>query len=471
MDRLGVGKIIAKMLEAAKRLTNAIRDKAGPEIAETHHTFPQAIRDSLGRLQHEDERRAPGIGKIVPDAPTHHSAGAGHPESDAGVRRSVHGPDPTAEDGFLDLPIEEQIRRLEKAHGIRTDADRALEISLFMEDKFRDIALISRQTRPETIFDGPKGWASWLDARLFARKHLDREISMDLIQEIHRRLQIRHNPELAGKMQAGWKLGIGRLPRPLSRHELAAIEENPLLTHIPGPFRTEPHGVVFQPKVEGRPGARDVRRLDAPLTDEEIAAIKNDPLMAYHPPGWFDGQYGLIQFSIDHGMIIYPHFGSVDGMREFHESLCDSYNSARRQPGFDPYQRAAEFQKRFVSAHVWPGEFHGRHSRVLMNFILEQAGKPPSAVAEFDNDLFTSSAEWGYDVAAGGDRYLRWQDKLEQSGGNIDPVDLFDLRPMMQRYQQMGGELSPFTPGETHDIVKYERLHAQLRPGADPQHP
>lgn len=214
------------------------------------------------------------------------------------------------------------------------------------------------------------------------------------------------------------------------------------------------------------PGAREVRRPDTPLTDEELAAIRNNPLTAYHPPGWFDGQHGLIRLRIDHGMIIYPHFGSVDGTRKFHESLCDRYNNARRQPGYDPYQLAAESQKRFVSAHVRPGDFHGRHSRTLMNFILEQEGRPPSAVAEFDHDMYTSSSQWAREVEAGSDRYGRWQDKLVQAGSDIDPLGLFDdPRPMTQQYQQMGGEPSPFTPGELHDGDKYERLHTQLHSG------
>lgn len=100
-----------------------------------------------------------------------------------------------------------------------------------------------------------------------------------------------------------------------------------------------------------------------------------------------------------------------------------------------------------------------------MNFGLEQAGKPPSAVAEFDHDMLTSSPRWADEVKAGSDRYGQWQSKLEQSGRDIDPVDLFDLGPMMQRYQQTGGESSPFIPGELHDGDKYERLHAQLRSG------
>lgn len=78
-----------------------------------------------------------------------------------------------------------------------------------MEDKFRDIALVSRQPRPETVFDGPEGWASWLDARLFARRNLDREMSVDLMGEIHRRLRIRHDPEHAGQMVGARKWGWG----------------------------------------------------------------------------------------------------------------------------------------------------------------------------------------------------------------------------------------------------------------------
>ncbi|WP_236567531.1 hypothetical protein [Nocardia sp. CY41] len=362
------------------------------------------------------------------------------------------------------MPIEEQIRRLEAAHGIRTDAERALEMSLFMEDKFRDIAYISRQPRPETIFDGPEGWASWLDARLFARRNLDREMSVDLMAETHRRLQIRHSPEFAGQMGVVGKWGIAVLSRPLSRSELAAVEENPLLTHVPGPFRTEPHGVVFQPKVEGRPGAHVVRWLDAPPTEQELTAIRDDPLRAYHPPEGLVVDVGRLK-PPEHGMIVYPNFGGVDGTREFYEQLSDWYNNARRQPGYNPYQVTTEFQKQAISAHAWQGDFHGRHSRVLMNFGLEQAGKPPSAVAEFDHDMLTSSSQWAAEVEAGSDRYGHWQHKLEQSGADTDPVDLFDLEPMRQRYQQMGGEPSPFTPGELHDVDKYERLHTQLRSG------
>ena len=457
MTRLGGGETIAKMLQATKRLVDTLVGRGAPRISEMHREFPHELRGGLERLTQKESRIASEFDRGGPAAGMDRDTAVERPKSGAGMWGRAHGSDPTAEDGFLDSPIEEQIRRLEQAHGIRTDAERALELSLFMEDKFRDIALISRQTRPETIFDGAGGWASWLDARLFARQNLDREMSVDLLQEIHRRLRIRHDPENAGRMQGARRSGFGLLSRPLSLSERAAIEENPLLTHVPGPFRTEPHGVVFQPEVEGRLGAREARWPDAPLPAEELAAIKDDPLRTYLGPDV------PLRGTTEHGAIIYPNFGSVDGTREFHESLCDWYNNASRQPGYNLYQCVAEFQKRLISAHSWEGPFHGRHSRVAMNFLLEQAGKPPSAVAEFDHDLFTASSRWADEVEAGSDRYGRWQHKLEQSGGDVDPVDLSDLRPMMQRYQQMSGEPSPFIPGEWHDADKYERLHAQLR--------
>ncbi|WP_328400905.1 hypothetical protein [Nocardia sp. NBC_00403] len=452
---MGDSAIIAKMVQAAERIADTLVYKASIRISETHHEFPHEIRNTLGRIRHEGEHIASEIHKIKigPAAHTDRDAATEHPESGASMRGPVHGPDPTAEDGFLDLPIEEQIRRLEEAHGIHTDAERALEISLFMEDKFRDIAYISGQARPETVFDGPEGWASWLDARLFARRNLDREMSVDLMQKIHYRLIIRSNPVRAGQLGPGGK-GVGKLRQTLSRNEQTAIEANPLLTHVPGPFRSEPYGVVLYPEVEGQPG-RAARWLTEPPRDEELAAIRDDPFLSYMRPGWVDPN--------NQGIIIYPNFGSVDNSHAFHESLCDWYNDATRRPGFNPYQSAASFQRQFISAHAWIGDSHGRHSRILMNHLLERAGKPPAAVAEFDNDMLTPPSQWADAVEAGSGRYEHWQDKIERSGGDIEPVDLFDLGPMQQLYQQMGGEPSPFTPGEKHDVAKYSELHRQLR--------
>ncbi|WP_416564548.1 hypothetical protein [Nocardia testacea] len=442
------------MLEVVKRLSRALVDGACPRIRD----YPNAVRGGVGRI----ERSSDPSGRLDPAAYTERRTAGERSGAGTGSRGPVHGTDPTAADGFLELPIEVQIRRLEHAHGIRTDAQRALEVSLFMEDKFRDIAFISRQGRPETIFDGPEGWASWLDARLFARRNLHREMSVDFLREIHHRLRIRHDPENAGRMQGARRSGFGVLSRPLSRSARAAIEENPLITYAPGPFRTEPYGVVLYPGLEGRLGVREMRRLDAPPTPEELAAFREDPLQAYIGPDLV-----FRAGAAEGGVIIYPNFGSVEGTRVFHQSLCDDYHAARKQAGYQPYQAAAHFQRQLVSGHSWEGPGHGRHSRVALNFLLEQAGKPPSAIADFNDDLFVSSSQWAEKVEEGSSRYQRWQNKLEQAGGDMDPVDLFDdLRAMMRQYQEIDGEAAPFEPGKWHDSSKYEQLHRQLRSGS-----
>ncbi|NUP27726.1 MAG: hypothetical protein HOQ44_13720 [Nocardia sp.] len=202
-------------------------------------------------------------------------------------------------------------------------------------------------------------------------------------------------------------------------------------------------------------------QLDRPLAADELAAIADDPLRAYVEPD--RSLRGTSNSLAEGGIIIYPNFGSVDGARAFHEDLCDTYNNARARPDFDPIRSAAEFQRDLISGHSWEGPFHGRQSRVAMNFLLEQSGKPPSAVADFDRDLFTSRAQWVDDVEAGSDRYQRWAQKLDRSGPDIDPVELTDLTAMKDRYEQSGGEPSPFTPGEWHDKAKFERMHTELR--------
>ncbi|MCX0269831.1 hypothetical protein NLM24_03735 [Nocardia zapadnayensis] len=466
MTGSGGGESVAKMLQVAKKIAAALERGVAPIIYKTHRFYPETLREGADQFERINKQFAPELDNSAP-ARSRDREAAAVPPSGARARRTDRLPDPTADENFLDLPIEVQIRRLEEAHGIRTDAQRALELSLFMEDKFRDIALISRQTRPETIFDGPEGWASWLDARLFARRNLDREMSVDLLEEIHWRLRIRHDPpENAGRMQGARRSGFGTLGRPLTRSELAAVEENPLLTHVPGPFRVEPHGIVFRPMVEGRLGARDVQWLEAPPTKAELAAIQDDPLRAYVAPN-FSIRGGTTNTLAEHGVIVYPNFGSVEATRDFHQSLCDEYNAARSQVGYQPYQAAAHFQRQLISGHSWEGPGHGRQSRVALNFLLEQAGKPPSAIADFNDDLFVSSSQWAEKVEEGSNRYQRWQDKLEQAGGEMDPVDLFDdLRPMMQAYRNMGGESSPFEPGHWHDSDKYEQLHGQLRSGS-----
>ncbi|WP_040838027.1 hypothetical protein [Nocardia brevicatena] len=303
---------------------------------------------------------------------------------------------------------------------LRTDAQRHLELSLYMEDKHRDMPNISKKTWHDIRY-GLEGWVSWLDARAFTRHslrhNLHPEMSVEFMQEVHRRLRIRHDPEGAGQMLEDGTWGVSTLTRPLSRNERAAIEENPLLAYVPGPFRPEPHGIVFSPQIEGPPGARTLRWLDAPPTESELAAIKDDPLQDYMAPGALPAQ--------EHGVIVYPAFGT--DTREFHVSLCDRYNNTIRQSesDHDRYWAAGEFVRDLVGAHQWKGDGHGRHGLALLHSMLERSGMNPSAIANY-NPLGMSPPEWVDTVRAGSERYGRWRE-LEQAHGDIDPIDLLDL--------------------------------------------
>ncbi|MEU7769617.1 hypothetical protein AB0B25_31790, partial [Nocardia sp. NPDC049190] len=94
MDGSGGGEIIAKMLQAAKRIVDAIVDKAAPRISETHHKVSHGIQDHLGRVGHEDEQLAPELDRIGSAARMDRDTAAEYPESGAGAQRPVYGPDP-----------------------------------------------------------------------------------------------------------------------------------------------------------------------------------------------------------------------------------------------------------------------------------------------------------------------------------------------------------------------------------------
>ena len=60
MDGLGGGEIIAKMLQATKRLANALFDRGAPRISEIHHEFPRKIRGGVERAMHEEDQAVSG---------------------------------------------------------------------------------------------------------------------------------------------------------------------------------------------------------------------------------------------------------------------------------------------------------------------------------------------------------------------------------------------------------------------------
>ncbi|WP_330228510.1 hypothetical protein OHA40_20505 [Nocardia sp. NBC_00508] len=81
MSGSGGGEIIAKILQAAKRIADGVVGRAAPRISETHHEFPHAIWDGLAQVKHKDEQLAPEFDRIGPAARMDRNTAAEHPES------------------------------------------------------------------------------------------------------------------------------------------------------------------------------------------------------------------------------------------------------------------------------------------------------------------------------------------------------------------------------------------------------
>ncbi len=136
-------------------------------------------------------------------------------------------------------PLDHIISESEKALGIETEYDRLAEASLFIDKKFLNYALITGGTqKPERVI-GKEAWADYLDGRLFARQYGKRDLTIDFIFELHRKLTARSNPEISGQIRdcavEGASYDDGDKPVTYTPEQVKAIEANPLLS-----FRREP---------------------------------------------------------------------------------------------------------------------------------------------------------------------------------------------------------------------------------------
>ncbi len=295
----------------------------------------------------------------------------------------------------IDTAIDEWCTEL----GLHTPAQRALESSLLIDEPFLHVALAGRQKHPELLF-GKGEWAGYLDARAFARRHGERELTVPFMTELHERLSRFTAPDHGGVLAHGKRWGA----------------------HL------------------------------HPFTDKEIAAVKANPYLELLSPETVPLRHGGIEYRLS----------SPEAIRNELQSMSSWYNEARDQPGADPYRIAAELQQRFVSIHPW-NDYNGRSSRLLMNWSLERDGLPPSAVADFNKDLFSTPEEWADDVRAGSNAFGDRADRLERLGDTADPISVFDLEREHGRYLDRYGERELFIPGDAHDTNFYRSLLERLR--------
>ncbi|MBF6226086.1 hypothetical protein IU470_13375 [Nocardia abscessus] len=130
MDGSGGGAAIAKMLQAAKRLVDALVDRGASRVSEIHHEFPRKIRDGLDRITHTDKQLAPELDKIDPAAHMDRNT-AEHPESE--IPRSSAGVPEVDANGPVMLSGRQALEALVAQYGDRIvfhgtrDAIRTLE--------------------------------------------------------------------------------------------------------------------------------------------------------------------------------------------------------------------------------------------------------------------------------------------------------------------------------------------------------
>ncbi|MEV6254187.1 Fic family protein [Nocardia sp. NPDC051911] len=288
--------------------------------------------------------------------------------------------------------------------GLHTPAQRALESSLFIDEPAHQVALLSRYPRPELTF-GERDWAGYLDARAFARHYGDQELTVPFMTELHRRISQFTKPHIGGVTSRRRRVALSE--RPFTDRELAAFEANPYLEHMP-------QGTV---------------------------------------PLWPD--YSAVEYRIP------PK--AIEGELQ---ALSDWYNVDRKLPGTDPYQLAAELQRRYISIHPW-GDYNGSSSRILMNWSLENHELPPSALSDFEKDIFSTTGEWTDMVRAGSDAFGERANRLEHLGVTADPIEVFGLEREHSLYQAHGHQLSDFWLGGIFDIEKCRMVVEGLR-GSQP---
>lgn len=315
--------------------------------------------------------------------------------------------------------LEHEISGAEKTLGIKTEYDRLMETSLFIDKKFLNYALITGVTpQPERIF-GADAWADYLDARVTAKEHGNQSLTPDFILNLHKKLTQRSNPDVSGKIRANGVIGasydeIGK-PVTYTKDQINAIEINPLLKFKPVPL-------------EG---------------NDDPGKIPNT------------------------GFIVYPHKGTQtqELIEKDLQEICDWFNDTRIKSVTDKYTLAATLQHKLISLHPF-SDGNGTLTRLLMNWSLENSGLSPSVIDEPSNDILTDKDTWASLVKKGSQSFSQSRTKqlaLEAVGIN-SPDALFNLGQDRVFYEYIFKHLQKAPPiptnGNKHNHEYYQKFLA-----------
>ncbi|MEU0541410.1 Fic family protein [Nocardia sp. NPDC005978] len=392
-DRLA-SSISTLLTDVVQYLTHLLSHKTAGKLEDEHRSAAHLVRDDLRETERADQLHGDDIRRheTVFTGPS----GAGHapPSSQTHPIHPSNPPVHPANDHLAGKGDEVALAIVAGTAelGLRTPGQRALEASLVIDRPLLEVAVIARQPSPELLFSKEE-WAGYLAARTFTRKHTDTDLTVPFMTEVHQNISRFSKPGLGGE---------------------------------------------FVNQTDMRSCAQWTA-----LTKQQVDVLQANPYVNYLPPG-------SVNTNFPHAIIEYRTISPENARTEL-QSLCEWYNSAKGEPGADPYRLAAELQQRFTSIHPW-NDYNGRCSRLLMNWSLERHGMPPSAPNDFNNDLFSTPEQWTEEVRAGSELFRERSDRLARLGDAADPVTVFDLKEEHYLYTELGWPSAPFTPGAGHNI-------------------
>lgn len=260
------------------------------------------------------------------------------------------------------------IAQIESSESL-SNQDRLIEASLFIDQKFINVAVITGNTKNPELMFGETPWLDYMDARKASKNYGKNELTTDFILELHKFLTRRSNPEVSGKIR-----------------DFVVI-------------------------------AADYNNPEKPVsyTKEQAQIIQANPNLSFRKT----------EESETTGFIVYPKPEDVQGRLK---ELCEWFNQVKKQEQYDPFKVAALLQRKLVSIHPF-NDANGTLSRLLMNWSLENDGESASILSNPNEDILTSENEWVEEVKKGSKklRDIRLKELSMKNAGIEDMAGLFGL--------------------------------------------
>lgn len=306
--------------------------------------------------------------------------------------------------------LESQIQTAEIALGIVTPGQRLREAVLLVDRYYLDAAAVTdpKNINPERAL-GHAEWLGHLAARRLTQEYGDQPLTLDFILAVHRAYVEPIAPGRAGTLLAtGWYWFKG----------------------------------VPRDEMESGPGYHE------PLTSRQVDVVQANPYLRFEPDVNSKAPNG--------GTVVFPNMTLKERVAALN-GLCSWYNHKKKNLTYDRVLLAAQLERRGISIHALDSGVNGRPWRALMNWSLENAGLPPSAPVDFDNDILSTLSKWRSQVSEGMNEYARMGKLIV--AGEVETATLLGQEQQKRFYEEVlchrVGPPPSLTPGTYHDRAAY----------------